>query len=371
MAIEYGAGFQAWPDTSGVELSTERVIEMYNDGFAGAFRDPEVADEVSDLIVAQGGNPDGNAIASQYNFMEAGANKLTVLYPSVVQNYGLRALTKPGQKTGDCVSMGGRDVCLYLVCLEADSGIPDEKTGKVEGVPKVSDLAASNGVFGNEGIYLHRGHNGQGMSCSQGVKWVMTKGGIYIRQKFPQADLEAYNVNFETRGAGGSPAWLDDVANDHQIRDVTRPQGEEAARDFIAQGKPLWACSGLGWSSSRDQWGYARQQGGWSHSWHVAGYDDRPVIKEKYGFPQALIGHRWAIWNSGGREIYQSAELVPTELRDKWKELGLIAQSGNLLIPEGYWWADARLLRKADLTAVSGAGGWETSSLPDYLGGLK
>ena len=366
-----GAGFEPWPDTTGVELSTERVVEMYHDGYAGAFQDPEVAEELNDEIVARGGSPDGNAIASQYNFMEAGANRLTLLYPSVVQNYGFRALTKPGQKTGDCVSMGGRDCCLFLVCLEADSGVPDEVSGKVEGVPKVSDLAASNGVFGNEGIYLHRGHNGQGMSCSQGVKWVMTEGGIFIRQKFEKADLESYNVQFELRGSGGSPDWLDDIADDHQIRDVTRPKGEEAARDFIARGKPLWACSGLGWSSKRDEWGFARQQGGWSHSWHVAAFDDRDVIKQKYGFPLALIGHRWAIWNSGGREIYQRADLVPPELKEKWQSLGLIAPSGNLLIPEGYWWADARLLRKADLYAPSGAGGWATSTNPDYLGGLQ
>ena len=366
-----GPGFQAWPDTSGVELSTERVVEMYHEGFAGAFQDPEIHEEVGEIIVAQGGNPDGNAVASEYNFMENGAGKLSLLYPSVVKNYSFRALTKPGQKTGDCVSMGGRDVCLHLVCLEADAGIPDEKSGLIEGVPKVSDLARDNGVFGNEGIYLHRGHNGQGMSCSQGVKWVMTKGGIYVRQKFDKADLESYNVQFEIRGGSGSPEWLDDVANDHQIRDVTRPQGEEAARDFISRGKPLWACSGLGWANRRDANGYAKQSGGWSHSWHVVGYDDRPEIKSEYGFPLALIGHRWAVWNSGGREIYKSAGLIGAEHLEMWKAAGLIADSGNILIPEGYWWADARLLRKADLTAVSGASGWKTDTLPDYLGGLQ
>jgi hypothetical protein len=371
MAMQLGPGFKAWPDTSGVELSTERVVEMYHEGFSGAFQDPEASAELNEIIVADGGMVDGNAVASQYNFMEAGAGKLTLLFTSVVQNYTYRALTKPGQKTGDCVSMAGRDVCLYLVCLEADSGLPDEKTGKVEGVPKVSDLARDNGVFGNEGIYKNRGHNGQGMSCSQGVAWVKTKGGIFVRQKFEQADLESYNVNFETSGRSGSPAWLDDVANDHQIRDVTRPEGEEAARDFLDRGKPIWTCSGLGWSSSRDENGYSRQQGSWSHSWHVVGYDDRDVIKKKYGFPLALLGHRWAIWNSGGREVYQSADLVPAELKAKWQSLGMLAASGNILIPEGYWWADARLLRKADLYALSGAGGWETSTNPDYLGGLQ
>lgn len=371
MAMQLGPGFQAWPDTQGVELSTERVIEMYHEGYAGAFQDPEIMAEVDEEIVNRGGTPDGNAIASQYNFMEDGAGKLSILYPAVVRNYGLRALTKPGQKTGDCVSMGGRDVCLYTICLEADSGVPDEKTGKVEAVPQVSDLARDNGVFGNEGIYKNRGHNGQGMSCSQGVKWVMTTGGIFVRQKFEQVDLESYNVNFELSGKQGSPDWLNKIANQHVIRDVTRPEGEEAARDFINRGKPLWACSGLGWSNRRDEYGFSKNTDAWSHSWHVIGYDDRASIKKRRGFPLALIGHRWAIWNSGGREIEDSASLVPTELVDAWKALGLIAANGNLLIPEGYWWADARLLRKADLWATSGAGGWATNTLPDYLGGLQ
>lgn len=370
MAMQLGPGFQKWPDTA-VDLSTEDVIEMYGQGFSGAFADPEIAAEVDEEIRNRGGEVEGEKVASQYNFMEAGAGKLSLLYPSIVKNYGLRALTKPGQKTGDCVSMGGRDVSLAIVCLEADSGIPDEVSGKVEGVPQVSDLARDNGVFGNEGIYKNRGHNGQGMACSQGVKWVMTIGGVYVRQKYPEVDLETYNVQFEVSGRSGTPDWLNKVANQHPIRDVTRPQGEEAARDFIARGKPIWTCSGLGWSSKRDENGYSRQQGGWSHSWHVFGYDDRPEIKSKYGFPLALLGHRWAIWNSGGREIYQSAGLVPAENRELWEQLGLIAASGNILIPEGYWWADARLLRKAEMHAVSGVAGWETSTLPDYLGGLQ
>lgn len=363
-------GYKAWPDTA-EELSVERVVEMYHEGFAGAYRDPEESAQLNDQIRAAGGIVNGEAVATQYGFAGEGAGALTILYPAVVHYYGLRALTKPGQKTGDCVSMAGRDVCLHLICLEALSGIPDEVSGKVEAPPKVSDLAANNGVFANEGIYKDRGHNGQGMSCSGGVRWITTKGGVIIRDKYPEADLESYNVQFELRGSGGSPEWINKIARVHPIRDVTRPQGEENARDFIGRGKPLWACSGLGWSSQRDEWGHAKQSGSWSHSWHVVGYDDRAEIKEHYGFPQALIGHRWAVWNRGGREIFKSAGLVPAHQREHWQQLGLLAASGNILIPEGYWWADARLLRKADLYAVSGAAGWETSSLPDYLGGIR
>lgn len=364
-------GFTAWPQANGGMMTTEEVVKAYSEGYAGAFQEPEVSEEVNEIIERRGGTVDGNDLATAMGFAGDGAGQLTILFPAVVQSYGYKALTKPGQKTGDCVSMAGRDVSLHLVCLEAISKIVDEVTGKIEAVPVVSETAARNGVFCNEGIYLHRGHNGQGMSCSQGVKWITTEGGVIIRAKYPEADLEEYNVSFETRGKSGSPQWMDDIAKQHPIRDVTRPQDEEGARDFIARGKPIWCCSGLGWSSKRDANGYAKKSGSWSHSWHVVGYDDRAETIKEYGFPLALLGHRWAVWNSGGREIRDSAGLVPAELRETFKALGMLADSGNVLIPEGYWWADARLLRKCDMYAVSGAAGWETSSLPDYLGGFK
>lgn len=364
-------GFTAWPD-SAVELGTEKVIEMYKGGFAGAFQDPEASDELDEQIVARGGTVDGESVATQHGFADDGAGKLSILFPAVVQYYGLEGLTKPGQKTGDCVSMGGRDVCLYLICLEAMAGLADERTGNVEQPPKVSDTARRNGVFANEGIYKHRGHNGQGMSCSRGVNYITTEGGIILREKYPEADLESYNVSFEVGGKSGTPQWLDDIGRLHPVHDVTRPKGHEAARDFIHRGKPIWNCSSLGFSSQRDANGHAKRQGSWSHSWHTIGYDDRPETIKAYGKPQALSGHRWAIWNRGGRRILNSAPLVPAHLKELWISLGIVDQaSGDILIPEGYWWHDAPLLNGNDMYAVSGANGWKRANLLDFNPGFK
>lgn len=373
MAQELGK-FTAWPDTA-VDLTTEEVIAEYNAGRAGAFRDPEVSEQLDDDIRARGGEVNGADLAHRYGFAGGGRGKCNILYVAVVMAYGLRALTKPGQKTGDCVSMAGRDVSLFLICLEWLSKIADEQTGKLEDPPKVSDKAAANGVFCNEGIYKNRGHNGQGMACSQGVRWITTEGGILIRKPYEQADLEAYNVQFESRGGSGSPQWLKDESHLHPVRDVTRVQGHENAADFIDRGKPIWVCSDLGFSDRRDENGYAKRQGSWGHSWHVVGCDWRDVVLKKYGFPLALVGHRWAVWNSGGREIMDSEELAQALAAalettvEALKALGVVGDSGKLLIPEGYWWIDGRLLDRCEMYAVSGAAGWASTGI-DMLGGF-
>jgi len=249
-----------------------------------------------------------------------------------------------GYAVHNCVSMGGRDVSLMAMCIDADAGLADEVTGRVEEVPQVSDLARNNGVLANEGIYLHRGHSGQGMSCDQGLEWVMKVGGLVVRKKYPQVDLEKYNVNFELNGSRGSPDWLDAEGKQHQIRRATYPETWEQARDFMAIGCPIWTCSGLGFSDVRDENGYSRRSGSWSHSWHLAGFDDRPWTRQVYGFPLALFGHRWGSWNSGPRRI-----------RDT-----------NIDIPNGYAWIDARLLNQCWMAAVSSVNGWPKRNLPDY-----
>jgi hypothetical protein len=335
---------QFWP-ADAVDLTTEKVVELYTQGNAGAFYDPDAKDAVDAIMRANGQDPDGGAVAMRYGFAESGAGKLTVLFPAVTQLYGYEALTWPGQKTGDCVSMQKRDVALFLTCIDALSNTPDEVTGIVEAVPEVSEIARKNGVFANEPYYIARGHNGQGMSCDQALRWAMTDGGIVLRKKYPQVDLESYNVAFEKNGRAGTPDWLEEEGKKHQIRNVTRPRGHEQSRDYIAIGCCLGICSGLGFSSSRDENGFSRRQGGWAHSWHVCGYDDRATTKQKYGFPLALAGHRWAKWNSGGRRIMGT----------------------QLDIPEGYWWFDARLLDSCWISACNSVNGWPAKKLPDFL----
>jgi hypothetical protein len=331
---------QPWPDDA-QGLAIDKVIELYEGGFAGGFLDLDAQEMLDELLKNRFGSyAEGDSLVHGERYADSGKGQLTLLFPAVTNYYGHEALTFPGQETGDCVSMGGRDASLFLCCIDAASNTPDEASGKVEQPPTVSEVARRNGVFANEGIYLNRGHNGQGMSCDQGLNWVMTKGGVVVRADYSSnggINLEKYNVGFEVKGSRGSPEWLNSIGKTHQIRSASRLKGHEAIRDGMFATKcPVWNCSSLGFARTRDDNGFAKRSGGWSHSWHTIGYDDRPWTYERYGFPLALSGHRWGKWNSGGRRVYGT----------------------NLDIPEGYWWHDARLLDQNWTVLVNSLSGW-------------
>lgn len=334
-----------WPDDA-VACSPTEIQHLYEYGHQGAYHDDAAEGELHDYMRAHGMNPSGESVAHQHGFADAGKGKLTILFPAVTQLYGYEALTNPAQETGDCVSMGMRDSSLHMVCIDALSQTPDATTGKLEEAPKVSEKARHNGVFANEPFYLARGHSGQGMSCDQALHWAMKEGGVVIRQKYPEADLESYNVSFEKPGSRGVPDWLDKIGREHAIRDSTEIEGHEASRDFLDRGNPLFICSGLGFSSRRDENGFSKRSGSWSHSWHVVGYDDRPWAYETYGHPLALFGHRWGQWNEGPRRIHGT----------------------DIDIPHGYCWFDARLLKQCEIYAINSVTGWARKPLPNWLG---
>lgn len=342
------AKFEAWPQHEN-PLDESRVIELYKHGFAGATYDPESREAFEAEMAVINGTRFAGDIAAANNFAGASAGKLVVLFPAVTECYGYEALTSPGQKTGDCVSMAGRDVGLYTVCIDALSGVPDSETGRVEAAPEVSDKARRNGVFANEPIYKFRMHSGQGMSCDQGVRFLTKAGGLILRQKYDSVDLEEYNVSWSIPGSRGTPEDICKVGRQHQIRRAAFPDDWEQGSDYVAAGNPLYICSSLGFDDERDENGVSRRRGSWAHSWHVAGIDRRPWVQEAYGIPGlALFGHRWAKWNSGGRKIHGT----------------------NLEIPHGYLWFDIRLLNQCWMAAVSSVNGWPRKNLPDFGGDL-
>jgi len=334
--------FYDWPDEA-VDLKSAQIAELYAKGFAGAYRDPAAKEE----LMASLQFPDGEAAAYHFGLATSGAGKLSLPYLSAYKHWP-KMWPCPGQTTGDCVAHAGKNSALVLIGVEYDLGTPDEVTGLLEGFPVVSDLGEQQGVVACENIYGARGHGGQGANCSTLQRYVISKGGIMLRQNYPElgVDFERYNASYGIKwGRTGVPANINAEGAKHQIRAATNCPTHEVCRDFIANGYPIWACSGLGWSSNRDANGYSRRQGGWSHSWIAMGYDDRPETVQKYGFPLFLYNHDWGRWNSGGRRI-----------------LGT-----DIDIPEGSFWADARLLNQCDCMAMSGFNGFPGRTLPDYF----
>lgn len=333
MSIELPSNFLLWPEDH-TDLTTEKVIEGYKQGLAGAYFDP---DQKAELLATQQW-PDGEQAAYDFGLVGSGEGKLSIPFLAAYKHWP-KCWPCPGQTTGDCVSHGGKNSALVLIGVECELGQPDPVTGVIEGWPEVTAEAEEQGVVASEPSYGYRGHSGQGADCARLQKYFTTVGGVHLRQNYPDLnlDLTKYNASIGIRwGSGGPPENVNAEGKKHQIRACTDCETHEVARDFLANGYPIWCCSGLGWSSTKDENGYSRQSGSWSHSWIAMGYDDRDATKSKYGFPLFLYNHDWARWNSGGRRI------MGTEID----------------IPEGAFWADARLLNRCECRAMSNLNGF-------------
>lgn len=335
-------GYRDWP-VDRQNLSTYELISLYVQGYAACKYDPAARE----ALFGSQPYPDGEQAAYDFGLAGSGAGKLSLPYLAAYKNWP-RMWPCPGQTTGDCVSHAGKNSALVLIGVECELAQPDPQTGIVEGFPEVTEEAESQGVVACENIYGYRGHSGQGASCDRLIQYVTNVGGILLRQNYPELgiDLTRYNASIGIRWGGRNPPEnVNTEGKKHQIRLATNCDTHEVCRDYIANGYPIWACSGLGWSSQRDENGFSRRQGGWSHSWIIMGYDDRPETVRKYGFPLALYNHDWGRWNSGGRRV-----------------LGT-----DIDIPEGSMWIDARLLNQCDCTAMSNMNGWPRRAIDNML----
>ena len=197
------SGVNWWPeDANG--LAADKVAEMYAQGFAGAFQDPEAKEE----MLAVQAYPDGEACASLFGFAGSGAGKLWLPYLPAYKHWPTM-WPCPGQTTGDCVSHAGKNAAIVLIGVEVELGEPDPVTGSVEGWPVVTAEAEAQGVVACENIYGARGHGGQGANCSTLQRYVTSKGGILLRQNYPELgiDFTRYNASIGIKwGRTGVPA---------------------------------------------------------------------------------------------------------------------------------------------------------------------
>jgi hypothetical protein len=354
-----------WPQHE-QPLSTQVIQDLYGQGFSGTLYDPQAEEQ---LFSSQQW-PDGEQAAYEFGLVGSGAGKLSLPFLYAWAQWP-KMWPSPGQTTGSCVSKAGKNVAAFLIGIECGLGLPDAATGLVEGFPELTDLGIAQGVVASEPIYGYRGHSGQGASCSRLIQYVMTAGGILLRKDYPElgVSFEKADDSVGARWGGrGTPANVNAEGKKHQIRAAADCPNHEVCRDMVANGKPIWVCSSLGWSSQRDENGYSRQQGSWSHSWDIIGYDDRPATVQKYGFALALYIHDWWKWNSGPRDIRDSADQVPAHLKQDWIAKGLVnPATGNILIPEGCMWIKAPLLDRCDCTALSETNGWPARVIDHML----
>jgi hypothetical protein len=356
--------FLSWPD-DGDALSTEQVIDLYENGYAGAKHSPEAWAEFHATM----NYPDGDAACHEFGLAETGAGKLVVPFVHVLELFPGCWPGAQGQARGDCVSWGTRNASLLTMVCDVVSGQPDEKTGKPEEAPEVPAEGVADGVLSTEAFYWHRGYNSDGWHCPAAAMVATKKSGLVVRKNYPNwgVDLTRYSgSNAGKYGARAPGQEITSEADDHLIHQAAEAQSFEARRDFLYTGYGLLDCGGEGYSNRRDENGVSSRSGSWAHSMCEIAVDDRDVVKQKYGGPLVCILNSWAKWNSGGRDIYQSAALVPAGKKDLWARLGIVnASTGNIQIPEGSFWAKWSEVSRREAIAFSGALGWPRKKLPD------
>jgi hypothetical protein len=355
--------FADWPADAD-ELPTAKVIELYENKFAGAKYSPEAWEEFR----ATQPEPDGDDVTHKYGLADTGAGKLVIPFVFVLEQFPNCWPGRQGQARGDCVSWGSRNATLLTLACDIVSGLPDEKTKFVEGIPEVPPEGIADGVLSTEAYYWWRGYNGDGWHCPSVAKVATTKSGAFLRKNYPDLGFDLTRYSGRNAGLYGSKspgAEIQKVGGERLIHAATNADSFESRRDLLFNGYGLLDCGGEGYSDSRDDNGVSKRSGSWAHSMCEVGVDDRDQIKQLYGEPLVLILNSWARWNSGPRDIYQSAGLVPAAKKQKWVDLGIVnPNTGNITIPDGSFWCRWSQCKNREVIAYSGVAGWPAKSLP-------
>lgn len=299
-------------------LTPSQIKDMYDNGFKGSLYDPEKMAALLSSI------PHKNFSSAAPDLKGSGAGKLSTPYKSVIKLSKERPYLER-QTTGDCVSHGTRNAVDVSRAVQID----------IHGAPE--DFIC---LGATEGIYGCRGHGGQGMACSEAAQFVHKNGGILLRKAYGKYDLSKYDASYGTGwGRSGVPNELVEEAKKHQVKTLTQIRNINEARDALANGYGIAVCSGYGFSSTRDDKGFARQQGSWSHCMAWTACDDTGSE------PAFLVQNSWGKFNDGGHPSWGP---IP---------------DGSFLIHADV--AD-RMLRSDGSFAFSAINGFPAQDLPDY-----
>lgn len=185
------------------------------------------------------------------------------------------------QGIGDCVSWGwahGADVHLAVKWKLGETS--EWKPAATEAIYGGSRVEARCGSDSCKGGW------GDGSYGGAAAKWGKTWG-IVFRQPYDgyAFDLTTYDSRRAKQwgnygcGGDGDNGRFDGIAKQHPI-DVALVESFEEAAAAIASGYPVPVCSGRGFSSQRDDQGFCRPSGSWSHCMCFIGvrYDRRGLL---------------------------------------------------------------------------------------------
>lgn len=324
------------------------IIREYERGFPGSYADAAAHERLCQHIEDMGGYADGGAACRAAHFEGTGAGKLSLPYIAAQQLYP-GVLDGGRQLRGDCVSWSSRTTGLVSYCASLLYG-PNPLRNDT---PVASSKAIQNGLFSTESWYWYRGYDGDGWSCSAAADVGLKKGGLVLRQNYPDIglDLEAYSPSTAGRyGRVTPPPEVQAITSKYLLQNATVCRTWEQVRDMLHQGYALSTCGMEAWSHTRDSNGVCnRSYQTWAHAISVIAADDRDEIKKKYGSPLILFKNSWDEYLTGSRRIFGT----------------------DLEIPPGAFWSRWDDAANRGFIAFSTGKGWQANTLPDWgLGGI-
>lgn len=359
-----------------MKKSSSRLIKMYEDGFSGIRVDLDAKERLNEINRRKTGFWKYADIAHANNIADTFAGQLVIPYIWQMV-FWPGCLPGAAQERGDCVSHAASGAQRLTIAGDIASMLPDIASGRAEGVPFVSPVGIKNGVTSSEYQYWWRGYNGDGWDCPTAGE-VSLERGCLLRNNYPGIiDVSDYSGSLAGKyGAKQPPAEIENIGKPHQLHATADASDFEEIRDALGNLHGVQTCGGQGFSSRRDQYGFSPRSGGWSHGFKVIGTDDRPDTVSLKGEPWILCDNNWGIWNSGPRDIRDSAKLVPALQalvnRVCGVNVNLVAldivngTTGNIMIPEGSWWTTWSSMKNRDYTVYAGIKGWAKKLATDW-----
>jgi hypothetical protein len=371
-------GFKAWPEggmfgsRAAGSVPPAEIQAAYEAGYSGIFYDPDAKANMRATAKATGGVETADEAAHRFGWINAGKGQLNLPFIAVLDIWPL-AWPGAAQLEGSCVGHNGKNAGLVTCATEALCGVPDEVSRIIEGPPDVPPDGQKTGVFSICGIYSLRGYRGHGWDCGSCADVMVRKGGLLVAKNYAEHGLDLTKVTSRTENI--TPSQIPDAiwkeARSHQFRTSAECESPEAIRDAHAMGIGVQSCGSEGFSSTRNEHGVARRTTSWAHAMAITGSDDRPWAHQTYGGMLVLIQNSWAKWNGGPRDIHDSAQYVPADKKQDWIAKGIVnAETGNIMIPQGSFWARWSDVRRRSYYAMGGLSGWKRKKLPDYGGDL-
>ncbi len=370
-------GSKAWPEgglfgSSSAANLPSTIQGMYEAGYSGIYYDPDAPALMRELAIETCGVATTDEAAHRFGWVNAGKGELVLPYIAVLEIWP-NAFPGMPQLEGSCVGHNGKNAGLVTCATEALCGLPDAVTGAIEGPPEVDAVGEKTGVFSIAGIYPLRDYGGHGWDCGTCANVMVKRGGMLIAKNYTEFGLDLSKVTSRTENLRPRdiPEGLWKLARSHQFRSAAGCDSFESIRDAHAVGIGVQSCGGEGFSSTRNEDGVSSRRGSWAHAMAIIGSDDRPQTHSKYGGPLVLIQNSWGRWNGGPRDIRDSAKYVPSHKRTEWIAKRIVnAETGNLMIPEGSFWAKWSDVRRRSYYALGGFSGFKRKRLSDYGGSL-